>query len=240
VLGNLAHNYLTPGAGALRPLVYLTALFILSGGLVSETDGQTRDARRETGGQPAVERRHVGHLATDEGGHVPAGEPGMFKIGAARMTIPDLIVLNQDGEEVRFYSELIKDRVVVISFFFTRCVEYCPLLGASLSRLQAQLGERLGRDVFLISVSKDPDADTPARIRAWGEKYRRGRGWTLVTGERVKEILAKTIGQSLGQDMHLPLLLIGNDKTGEWRSYPALADSRALISLIDKTAKAAR
>lgn len=241
MIGNPVHKYLTPVERVLRPLFYMTTLFILSGGsLWSETYGQTMNAPDAMAGQHAGEHRHGGRSMTDEEGHGPSGKAGTFKIGKGQIPIPDLVVLNQDGEEVRFYSGLIKDRVVVLSFFFTRCVEYCPLLGASLSKLQSQLGARLGKDVFLISVSKDPDADTPERIKAWGEKYRRGPGWTLVTGERVKEILAKTIGQNLGQDMHLPLLLIGNDRTGEWRSYPALTNSSELISVIEKTAKPTR
>lgn len=231
MLGNLVHKYLMAGARWLRPLTYIMALFIFGGGLMSETYGQTMNA-------PGA--GHGGHMATDGAGPAPNAKSGTFKIGAGKIAIPDPVVLDQDGKEVRFYSELIKDKVVVLGFFFTSCVEYCPLIGASLSRLQSELGERLGKDVFLILVSKDPDVDTPEKIKAWGKKFSRRDGWTLLTGAGVKEILAKTVGQNLGQDLHLPPLLIGNDKTGEWRSYPALADSRELLSLINKTAEPAR
>ncbi|NIT75738.1 MAG: SCO family protein, partial [Thermoplasmata archaeon] len=77
------------------------------------------------------------------------------------MNIPDTVLLDQEGQEVRFYSDLVEDRVVAINFIFTTCTTICPPMGANFGKLQKMMGERVGRDFQMISVSVDPAVDTP-------------------------------------------------------------------------------
>jgi cytochrome oxidase Cu insertion factor (SCO1/SenC/PrrC family) len=98
-----------------------------------------------------------------------------------KITIPDVTVLDQDGKEVRFYSDLVKGKVVAINFVFTSCKAACPLLGAAFGKFQEKLGDRLGSDVFLISVSVDPIVDRPERLEEWAGRFNARPGWTLVT-----------------------------------------------------------
>ena len=77
-------------------------------------------------------------------------------IRGVKVKIPDVVVTDQDGRKVRFYSDLIKDKVVVLSFFYTSCTFVCTRQGKVFSELQSLLGERLGKSVFLISVTRDP------------------------------------------------------------------------------------
>lgn len=92
--------------------------------------------------------------------------PEVVKI-LPKLTIPDVDVLDQDGRKQKFYTDFVKGKVVVINFVFTTCKGMCPLLGANFSRLQKVLGERLGRDVFLISISTDREIDSPEKLKAW-------------------------------------------------------------------------
>jgi protein SCO1/2 len=110
--------------------------------------------------------------------------------------------------------------------------------GQALARLKPRLGERLGREVFFISVSKDPEVDTVKNLKVWGDEFGAGPGWTLVTGEKepVGELLWRLTGQGLGQDMHTPLLLIGNDRTGVWKEADGLVPSEELVAIIDEVA----
>jgi protein SCO1/2 len=167
---------------------------------------------------------------------VPAkGGPGVVAVGSARFEIPDVTVSDQRGREARFYSDLIKGRVVVISFFFTSCRLVCPMQGRALAKLRAQLGPRVGKDVFLISVSKDPQTDTPARLKQWGADFGVAQGWTLVTGAEgvMKSLVWDFTGEPLGPQLHTPFLLIGNDRTGTWVEAEGLSPAEELVNIID-------
>src|ERR1041384_6287974 len=83
-----------------------------------------------------------------------------------KMVIPDVKVLDQDGNARHFYTDLIKDKTVAINFIFTNCTTICPPLAATFARLQKEMGDKVGRDVHLISISVDPLTDTPERLKA--------------------------------------------------------------------------
>jgi len=74
----------------------------------------------------------------------------------------------------------VKGRVAALSFIFTTCTTICPLIGANLGRLQTELGQSLGEDISLISVSVDPATDTPQRMKAWGAQFGAKPGWSLL------------------------------------------------------------
>ena len=75
---------------------------------------------------------------------------------------PNVELITQDGESTRFFDDLIKDKVVLINFIYTSCVDTCPMETAQLVQVQKVLGERLGNDVFFYSITIDPEHDTPA------------------------------------------------------------------------------
>ncbi|HEX8474897.1 MAG TPA: SCO family protein [Pyrinomonadaceae bacterium] len=164
------------------------------------------------------------------------GKPGVIEVGDERLEIPDVKVLNQDGRKVRFYSDLIKDKVVVMNFFFTSCSYICPKQGRALDKLHAGLAGRLGKDVFFVSVSKDPATDKPERLKRWGAKFNVGRGWTLVTGgeDVMKKLLLKFTGDNPGPQMHDSVILIGNDRTGIWTAVEGLAETEELVQIINR------
>jgi cytochrome oxidase Cu insertion factor (SCO1/SenC/PrrC family) len=165
-----------------------------------------------------------------------AARPGVIEIGRARLDIPDVEVLDQDGRRVRFYTDLIKGRVVVMNFFFTSCTLVCPIQGRALARLRGRLGGRLGKEVFFISVSQDPATDTPERLKLWGADYAVGPGWTLVTGEEgvMTKLVRDFTGSNLGGQYHSPILLIGNDRTGRWEAAEGLSAPEELVKTIDR------
>jgi len=152
------------------------------------------------------------------------------------LDIPDVPVVTQDGEARHFYSDLVEGRTVVMNFVFTTCTTICPPMGANFGRLQKELGERLGRDVSLISVSVDPATDTPERLKAWGAKFGARDGWTLVTGNpREVERLLKAL-EVFTADIadHAPIVLIGNDPAGEWTRAYGLAGPKTLAEILDR------
>jgi cytochrome oxidase Cu insertion factor (SCO1/SenC/PrrC family) len=150
------------------------------------------------------------------------------------LSFPDVELLDQDGRKVNFYTDLVRGKTVAINFIFTTCTTICPPLGATFARVQKELGERVGRDVQLISVSVDPLTDTPERLKAWGAKFKAGPGWTLVTGTKpqVDELL-RSLGAGVASPAdHTPAVLVGNDATGQWTRTYGLARPAVLVKLI--------
>ena len=155
---------------------------------------------------------------------------------AAQKYFTDVPLVTQDGREVRFYTDLIKGKVVVINMFFGTCQGICPKSSEMLSRLQELLGDRLGKDVFLLSFSEDPDTDTPEKLKAYGEEFHSRPGWLFLTGKKANVDLAlhKLGEKAERKEDHLTLLMIGNDKTGLWKKVLAnglTADQ--LMTLVD-------
>ncbi|HYQ50745.1 MAG TPA: SCO family protein [Pseudomonas sp.] len=136
---------------------------------------------------------------------------------------PNTPLLTQDGQQVHFFDDLIKDKVVAINFIFTGCSDSCPVETARLRQVQKILGDRVGKDIFLYSISIDPYNDTPATLKRYAQKFGIGPGWTLLTGEPDDiEQLRRSLGLYIeglengrSKDHNLSLI-IGNQATGRW------------------------
>ena len=116
------------------------------------------------------------------------------------------------------------------------CTAVCPLQAQVFSQLQKRLGDRAGRDVHLISITTDPLADTPARLKTWAGKFNAGRGWTLLTGEtaEVNKLLTALKGDVPGRGMHTPAIIIYNDASGTWSRANGLAPAEEVMTLIER------
>ena len=144
---------------------------------------------------------------------------------AAGTYFSNLKLTDQDGRRVDLYNDLMKDRVVVINSFFASCQGSCPVMAKTFAHLQEALGDRLGRDVFLISITVDPANDTPENLKKFATQWKAKPGWTLLTGS-VDEVGAalKKIGQYVDdRETHKNLILVGNDRTGLWKKLFGLA-----------------
>lgn len=153
---------------------------------------------------------------------------------------PNIMLMTQDGKKVRFYDDLIKDKVVAISFIYTHCKDSCPLETANLRQVQRALGDRVGRDVFFYSISIDPDKDTPAVLQEYARKFKAGPGWSFLTGnkEDIKLLRQKlglyaeeeADGKRLGE--HNISIMIGNEATGQWMKRSPFDEPKVLARLL--------
>ena len=163
-----------------------------------------------------------------------AAAPGPAEAQTRQGYFPNLPVVTHDGKTVRFYDDLIKGKMVVISFIFTSCKDICPLTTARLAQVEERLGERVGRDIFFISITVDPDNDSPEKLKEYAESFHVGPGWKFVTG-KLEDI--KAINAKLGERMrnltdHRNEIVLGNDATGEWARDNVLGDiDRVMVSL---------
>lgn len=152
-----------------------------------------------------------------------------------KLMIPDVEVLDQEGNAVHFYSDLIKGKTVAINFIFTNCTTICPPLAATFARVQKEMGDKVGKDVHFISISVDPLTDTPERLKAWGAKFKAGAGWTFVTGNKEEmDKLLYALGASVSRrEDHTPAVIIGNEVKGVWTRTYGLARTSQMVGLIE-------
>jgi cytochrome oxidase Cu insertion factor (SCO1/SenC/PrrC family) len=152
------------------------------------------------------------------------------------LSIPDVDVYNQDGQRLRFYQDLVKDRVVAINFIFTSCHTICPPLAATFANVQKLLDEQTRKELTLISISVDPVTDTPERLKAWAAKFEAKPGWTLVTGAKpdLDQLLKALNASSARREDHTPIVLLGNDTTGSWTRTYGLTPPKRLISILER------
>jgi protein SCO1/2 len=157
-----------------------------------------------------------------------APEPAPVSIGP----VPDVTLLDQDGRPVRVVSELLRGHTVAVNFVFTTCTTICRPMAAIFGRLQDELGGRYGKEIRLVSITLDPETDTPDRLKAFAGRFARREGWTLLTGTREQvRALARALGGWEPEKLaHAPVVLLGNLETGVWVRMDGFASPKALAA----------
>lgn len=154
-----------------------------------------------------------------------------------KFIIPDLIVSDQYGKELKFYTDLVKDKKVIVNFVFTTCKGICPPTGRHFSKLQTSLGKRLGTDVFLITITTDPKNDSPEQLKAWTQKFNLNpaSGWTLVTGsiDNITRLLKLFTGDGPNTGYHVPAVCLIDDKKKSQNWTYGLAPIEEILRMVD-------
>src|ERR671930_447007 len=151
---------------------------------------------------------------------------------------PNVTLITQDGDAVRFYDDLIKGKIVAINLIYTTCKYSCPLETARLAQVQNVLGDRMGRDVFFYSITIDPEHDTPAVLKEYAQKFHAGPGWLFLTSKQADiDLISRKIGlysapNPSNPDGHVPNLLVGNEVTGQWMRNSAVDNPKFLARTI--------
>lgn len=148
----------------------------------------------------------------------------------------NLTLVTSDGEEVQFFDDVLRDRIVVVNFFYTSCTDLCSLGTARMAQIHEWLGERMGRDVFFVSITLDPETDTPERLARFAAGFDVGKGWTFLTGPRENiDIIRSKLGErARALNLHRTDLVIGNARTGVWRRSSVMGSLViALQSILD-------
>lgn len=153
---------------------------------------------------------------------------------AARKYFGDTPVVDQDGRELRFYSDLLMGKIVIINSFFTTCEQSCPRMAGTLAEIQRRLGPRLGTDVSIISITVDPEQESPQKLKAYADKLAAKPGWIFLTGTKanVSAVLHK-LGQYVDDKQdHLSVFLIGNERTGLWKKAFGLSAADDVMRVV--------
>lgn len=193
-----------------------------------------RLAPAETSSGASAASNVIVNNETAAGAATGANQTGADSSATRKMVIPDVEVLDQNGNQLHFYTDLIKGKTVAINFIFTNCTTICPPLAATFARVQRDMGDKVGRDVHFISISVDPLTDTPERLKAWGAKFKAGAGWTFVTGDKQEiDKLLNALGASVARrEDHSPAVIVGNDSKNIWTRTYGLAKTSQMVGLI--------
>jgi protein SCO1 len=137
---------------------------------------------------------------------------------AERAYFTDLPLVDQQGRTVRFYTDVLEGKIVVVNFMFTRCTGICPILSSTMQKVQQSLSGHVGDEVRLVSISVDPEHDTSAALGEFARRFEAGAGWLFLTGEKenVDRVSHKLGGYTEQKEAHLPLFLVGDVVTGRW------------------------
>ncbi len=151
---------------------------------------------------------------------------------------PNVELVTQDGNTVRFYDDLLKGKAVAVNTMYTSCKDECPLETARLVQVQRLLGDRMGKDIFFYSITTDPKRDKPEVLKAYAEKFGVGPGWLFLTGnEEDLKLVIKKLGLAAARDLarrdgHSPSLMVGNEPTGQWMRNSAVDNPKFLVATI--------
>ena len=170
----------------------------------------------------------------------PGANPGQSTAASgepapAHKYFTDVVLVNQNGEKMRFYSDLLRGKVVIINSFFGTCKGSCLPMNHNLEKVQQALGDRVGKDVHIISISVDPTVDTPARLKEYAKGLQANPGWYFLTGDKqnVDFALGK-IGHAVSnREDHLNVIIIGNERTGLWKKAFGLAPANELVKVVE-------
>ncbi len=165
-----------------------------------------------------------------------AGEGPREARGKASDRFSNIWLTTQHGERVRFYDDLVRDKVVMINFMYTTCSKICPGMAARLAGFNDLLGARAGRDLTLLSISIDPEVDTPEKLEAYWQAFGSKPGWLFLTGDydeidRLRHELGVYDPDPIvdaDKTQHAGIVTFGNDRTDRWAALPVFTDLRGL------------
>ena len=203
-----------------RKILAMLAVTPLAGGLVARASGLDNllrglDSPREKTADPSREKTRKKYF-------------------------PNFELTTHEGKRVKFYDDLIKDKIVVINFMYAKCEGICMPITANLKRVQKLLGNRVGRDIFMYSITLKPEEDTPERLKHYVHMHRLKPGWTFLTGKPEEiEILRRKMGlytsnTTLDKDLtnHIGMVRYGNEARQWWAMFPGKANANWIVESI--------
>jgi protein SCO1/2 len=154
---------------------------------------------------------------------------------------PDVVLRTHEGRSVRLYEDLIRDKIVTINYMYVACSDgTCPITTHNLTRVQKLLKERVGRDIFMYSITLDPEIDTPEALGKYARMHGVGPGWLFLTpAPRDAEMLRRRLGYyDLNPEVdklrssHAAMLRFGNERRQLWGTASGIADPEVIVRSI--------
>lgn len=149
-----------------------------------------------------------------------------YQARALRQHFPNAQLLTQDGKRVRFYDNVIKGKIVLIQFMFTSCDGYCPMVTPNLVQVQKELQKQPIKNLSIVSITVDPQHDTPAVLKEYAHRFHAQPGWQFLTGDKSDiDRIRRELGVYDPDDRkleHMNIITIGEEPTGRWIAVQGL------------------
>jgi len=154
-----------------------------------------------------------------------------------RQHLPNLPLRAHTGQHVRFYDDLVKDKKVIINFMYAKCEGICVPVTMNLARVQRLLGDRVGRDIFMYSITLKPAEDTVESLRDYAAQHRIGPGWMFLIGsppdtEHLRRALGFTYAdpvEDADTSNHIGMLRYGVEPLTRWAACPGMANPAHIV-----------
>jgi protein SCO1/2 len=170
-------------------------------------------------------------------GRGPAAAP---RPGPRAGYFPNSLLKTHEGRSVRFYDDLIRGKIVAINMMYADCTGICPAMTSNLVKVQQALGDRVGRDIFMYSITLTPAVDTPEVLKTYAEHHGVGPGWQFLTGRPADiEVIRRKLGfvdpdPVLDRDKssHTGMVRVGNETFDQWAGCAALGPWEQIVESI--------
>jgi protein SCO1/2 len=153
---------------------------------------------------------------------------------------PNLILTTHEGQKVRFYDDLLKDKIVLINMMYAKCEGICMPITMNLRKVREMLGDRVGRDIFFYSITLKPEEDSPSALKAYAEMHHVGPGWLFLTGVPTEiELLRRKLGFTnpdpkldADKSQHIGMVRYGNERLQLWAACPGMAHASWIVESV--------
>ena len=169
-----------------------------------------------------------------------AAAPSAGRAGSGAAYFPNFIVQTHDGRNLRFYDDVLRGKIVVLNMMYAVCTGICPGNTANLRLVQQALGSRLGKDIFMVSMTLQPQFDTPGALQEYARRYDISPGWMFITGQpKEMDVIRRKLGffnddPRIDGDLanHTGMVRVGNERLDRWFMLPALSRPQQMARAI--------
>lgn len=154
---------------------------------------------------------------------------------------PNAVFTTQEGRMVRFYDDLVRDKIILVNMLLISCRDgICPLMTHNLKMVQKALGERIGKDVFMYSITLNPEFDTHHMLNAYAKSFDVKPGWFFLTGTvQETDVIRRKLGFASSDPIidkdpiqHTGMVRIGNAKLDRWCMMPGLMSAKQIAGAV--------
>jgi protein SCO1/2 len=162
-----------------------------------------------------------------------SGAANRTRVSTRDLKLPEVKLVREDGKATSLAEEFIDGGPVVLNFIFTSCTSICPVMSGIFSQLQNKLGDERER-VHMVSISIDPEQDTPSRLASYAQRFHSGPQWRFYTGTPEASLaVQRAFGALRGDKMdHTPVTFLRGGAGGRWVRIDGFATSDELANAV--------